>query len=172
MKKIAAIAAVSENYIIGRDGKLPWRLPADLKFFKDTTMGCPVISGRKSHEGHNGALPGRRNIVLSRNPTYDPGPDAELAPNLQTALAMCTDAPVVFVLGGETVFTEAVEQGIATHLILTRVLAHVEGDTAFPRFNESDWELEWEEFRPKDEKNGFDMKFQSWKRKALLNFKK
>ena len=111
-----------------------------------------------------GALPGRRNIVLTRNSDYS-SKDSEVAHSMEAALELAGDDNPVFVLGGQKVFEMAVNKGVATHMILTRVHTEVEGDTTFPEFSEDNWERTWHEFRPKDEKNQYDMTFERWRRK-------
>ena len=166
MKNFICIAAVSDNWIIGKDGTLPWHLPADLQFFKAQTMGHTLIHGRKSHESMGGALPKRRNIVLTSQADYD-SKHTEVANSMEAAIELAGDDNPVFILGGQTVFEKAVNEGIATHMIITRVHTEVDGDTSFPQFDETDWERTWHEFRPKDEKNPIDMTFERWQRKPV-----
>lgn len=164
--KVTCIAAVSDNWVIGRDGGLPWHLPADLKFFKETTYGGLIISGRKSFE-NSGLLPGRRHVVLSRQENYCPS-GVEVINSLEAALDVgrASHLEEIFVLGGEGVFQRAIEHSLATDLVLTRVHAQVEGDTFFPKFSPQDWAREWHLFRPKDDRNVYDLTFERWIRKT------
>lgn len=129
--EIILIAAIARNGIIGRDNKLPWNIPEDLKLFKQTTMGYPMIMGRKTFQSLLRPLPGRRHIVLSRKSDYLPE-GGEWAPNLAAALQMCRDAEKVFVIGGSEIFKQTLP--IATGMILTLLDRDAEGDVFFPEF--------------------------------------
>ena len=142
---IALIAAVADNGIIGRDGEMPWHLPEDLTHFKETTMGHPVIMGRRTYDSIasqiGGPLPGRTNIVLSRS-------DPEVAENvvvtdsidaaIDAASAVDTHTDTVYVIGGATVYEQFLPQ--ADRLVLTELEAIYEGDTAFPEFDRTAWD--------------------------------
>lgn len=136
---LSLIAAVSENGVIGRDGDLPWDLPDDLKHFRETTRGCPVIMGRETAESvvHRlgKLLPGRQNIVLTRQESYSLL-DADIAHSLSEALAKA-DGESVFVIGGKIVYEEALKT--ADTLYLTHVHVEIEGDTFFPEVDWSVW---------------------------------
>ena len=141
---IALIAAVADNGIIGRNGEMPWHLPADLTHFKETTMGHPVIMGRRTYESiasHiGGPLPGRTNIVLSRSDPEVPTDvivvdSTDAAIKAASAVDNTTDA--VYVIGGATVYEQFLPQ--ADRLVLTELEASYEGDTAFPEWDRSEW---------------------------------
>jgi dihydrofolate reductase len=136
MTRIYLVAAVAANGIIGKDGKLPWHLPEDLKHFKQVTMGHPVIMGRKTWESLKGPLPGRENIVITRQAGYE-ATGAAVASSLDAALALCAGEPVVCVIGGEQVFKDSLP--IATQLDLTEIQQDFEGDTRFPAYDRSQW---------------------------------
>jgi dihydrofolate reductase len=136
MTRVVLVAAVARNGVIGRTvdgvGDLPWRLPEDLKFFRATTMGHPVLMGRRNWESIPAKfrpLPGRRNLVLTRNPQWH-AEGAEAVHGLQAALALTRDAPTLFVIGGAEVYRLALP--LAHELILTEIDAEVEGDVHFP----------------------------------------
>lgn len=131
MEKII-IAAMASNRIIGRENKLPWHIPAELQLFKKTTMGCPMIMGRKTFESFPAPLPGRRHIVLSRNKEYVPT-GGERAESLAKAIEMCFPAENIFIIGGAEVFRQAMRA--ATTIILTLLEREVEGDVSFPEFS-------------------------------------
>ena len=134
---ISMIVARSRNHVIGRDNQMPWKISADLQFFKRVTMGHPVIMGRKTWESIGRPLPGRRNIVVSRNTSYEPT-GAELAGSLDEALNQLSGAPRVFVIGGEQLFKQAFDK--ADRLYITEIDIDIEGgDTFFEVPNESDW---------------------------------
>ena len=134
---ISMIVARSRNHVIGRDNQMPWKISADLQFFKRVTMGHPVIMGRKTWESIGRPLPGRRNIVVSRNTSYEPT-GGELAGSLDEALNQLSEAPRVFVIGGEQLFKQAFDK--ADRLYITEIDMDVEGgDTFFEVPNASDW---------------------------------
>lgn len=128
-RRLSIIAAVARNDAIGRDNALLWRLPEDLKFFKRTTLGCPVIMGRKTWDSIGRPLPGRRNIVITRNTAWR-AEGAEVFHDLDSALAATADAPKVFVIGGGELYAQALP--LADELVLTEVDADFDGDTFFP----------------------------------------
>jgi dihydrofolate reductase len=134
---ISMIVARSRNHVIGRDNQMPWKISADLQFFKRVTMGHPVIMGRKTWESIGRPLPGRRNIVVSRNANYLLT-GAELASSLDEALSRLTESPRVFVIGGEQLFKQAFDK--ADQLFVTEIDIDIEdGDTFFEIPNASDW---------------------------------
>ena len=134
---ISMIVARSRNHVIGRDNQMPWKISADLQFFKRVTMGHPVIMGRKTWESIGRPLPGRRNIVISRNADYAPA-GAELASSLDEALTRLSEFPRVFVIGGEQLFKQAFDR--ADRLYVTEIDIEVEGgDTFFEIPNVADW---------------------------------
>ena len=134
---LSLVVAMSENKVIGRDGDLPWRLPNDLKHFKQVTMGKPIIMGRKTWESLDvKPLPGRRNIVVTRNAGYE-AEGAETSDSLESALTLVAGESEVMVIGGAELFATALDT--ATRLHLTEVHAEIEGDTYFPDFDRSLW---------------------------------
>lgn len=132
LPRIAVIAAVASNGVIGRGNGLIWHLPTDLAHFKRVTLGHPIIMGRKTWESIGRPLPGRRNIVISRDTAYAAS-GAELAGSLQQALALCTDVPEVFVVGGAQIYAEALP--LAQQLWLTEIHAEPLGDVHFPTWD-------------------------------------
>lgn len=138
--KVALYAAVAQNGVIGRNGDLPWRLSSDLKRFKADTMGKPIIMGRKTWESFpKRPLPGRLNIVISRDPFY-PAEGAVVIGSLTQAFAVAeaTGAEEAAVIGGGAIFCDAIEQ--ADRLHITHVLADVDGDTWFPDISATRWQ--------------------------------
>ena len=134
---ISMIVARSRNHVIGRDNQMPWKISADLQFFKRVTMGHPVIMGRKTWESIGRPLPGRRNIVVSRNPDLQLT-GAEVAGSLDEALNRLNEASRVFVIGGEQLFKQAFDK--ADRLYITEIDIDVnDGDTFFEVPNESSW---------------------------------
>jgi dihydrofolate reductase len=130
-REIVLIAAVAANGVIGRNNALPWRLKGDMQFFRRTTTGHTVVMGRKTWESLSRPLPGRRNVVVSRNPDFR-AEGAELASSLEAALALAGEGPI-FVIGGAMLYRQALPY--AGRLLLTEVAAEVEGDARFPDFD-------------------------------------
>ena len=133
---IELIAAVAANGDIGSDNRMLWHVPEDFKHFKATTMGHPVIMGRKTHESIGRPLPGRRNIVVTRNPNYS-AEGIEIAHSLEEAYTKCRQAEKIFVIGGADIYAQALEH--ADVLWLTQLDLSVEGDARFPHFEENAW---------------------------------
>jgi dihydrofolate reductase len=133
---VGLVAAVATNGVIGRDGRLPWRLPGDLRFFKAQTMGGPVIMGRRTWESIGKPLPGRRNIVVTRNPAFA-ATGASVARSVEDALAQCAGEAKVSVIGGNEVFRAALPR--ADLLLLTEIHRDYEGDAVFPEFDRAQW---------------------------------
>jgi dihydrofolate reductase len=134
--RIYLVAAVAANGVIGRNGRLPWHLPEDLKHFKRLTLGHPVIMGRRTWESLDRPLPGRDNIVVTRRAGYE-APGAAVASSLKGALALCAGEPIVFVTGGQELFAESLP--LASGLVLTEIQREYEGDAWFPQFDRSRW---------------------------------
>ena len=156
MTRIALIAALAENRVIGRENRLPWRLPADLRRFKSVTMGKPVIMGRKTYESIGKPLPGRSNIVVTRDPDYR-AQGCQVVHSLERALEAGAGHAEVMVIGGAQLYREAL--GRAERMYLTLIRAEVDGDTLFPDIEPQQWrELERESHRA-DEKNQYDYDF-------------
>lgn len=136
--RLALIAAVARNGVIGRGGGLPWRIPADLRFFKATTMGKPMIMGRHTFESIGKALPGRTSIVVTRNPEFT-AEEVEVAGDMNQALAIAaaTGAAEVMVIGGGEIYAAALP--LAARLYLTEVHIDAEGDVYFPALDRTQW---------------------------------
>jgi len=129
---VCLIAAVARNGAIGKDNQLLSRISEDLKFFKRTTLGCPVLMGRKTWDSIGRPLPGRRNIVITRNPHWH-ADGTERAPSLAAAIDRVRDAPKVFVIGGAEIYAQALP--LADELVLTEIDADLEGDAHFPAWD-------------------------------------
>lgn len=135
---ISLIYARSINYCIGKDGRLPWNLPDDVRFFHETTAGKPVIMGRRTYEDHRDLLPGRLNIVVSRRPRYRVAHGVYLRGSLASALELAaSDYDQAFVIGGAGLFPEAMPA--ASRVYETVVDVSVDGDTFVPRFDFTGW---------------------------------
>lgn len=137
MQKITLIAAVAENGCIGVDNDMPWHIPEDFAFFKQYTLGKPVLMGRKTWESlPRKPLPGRRNIVISRQADYA-AEGAEMADSIQTALQMCAEEAEVIIMGGAQIYAEAMP--LASDLRITEVGLKVDGDAFFPTIEPDCW---------------------------------
>jgi dihydrofolate reductase len=136
MTRVTLLAAIGRNLVIGRDGDMPWHLPEDLRHFKATTMGHPMVMGRKTFDSIGRALPGRRTIVVTRQPDWH-HPDVETAHSLADALALAGPTDEVFVVGGGQLYAEAMP--FAQRMILSEVPDSPEGDTFFPEWVAQDW---------------------------------
>lgn len=142
--RISIVVAVASNGVIGRNGGLPWHLPDDLKRFKTITMGKPLIMGRATHESIGRALPGRQNIVITRQRGYI-AEDCDVVSSPGDALRAAGDADEVMVIGGGDIYAQFLRRTDRIHL--TRVKTDVDGDTFFPPLDPSEWQvLEREEF--------------------------
>ena len=153
---VSLIVAMDEDRVIGFEGGMPWHLPADLKHFREITMGKPLVMGRRTHESIGKALPGRRNIVLSHNPDYA-AEGCEVAASLDEALALCGDEEEVMVIGGAKLFEEALPRADRIHL--TRIHGHYPGDTYFPKFDNDAWDIVHMHNGPADERNEASLTF-------------
>jgi dihydrofolate reductase len=134
--RLTLIAAVAHNGVIGRDGRIPWRIRGDLPRFKRITMGHPIVMGRRTWESLGGPLSGRRNVVVSRSAALRPA-GAEAFASLDAALAACAGADEVFVIGGTEMYREALP--LAHRLLLTELHADFAGDAHFPPFDRGAW---------------------------------
>ena len=146
MPRISLIVAMDKNRLIGRDNDLPWRLSNDLRHFKAITMGKPMIMGRKCFESIGKPLPGRRNIVLTRDAAWQ-AEGCEVTAGLEAALASASEADEVMIIGGAQIYALALP--MAERLYLTRVHAELQGDTWFPELELDQWqELSRESYEP------------------------
>jgi len=142
--EIICIVAMADNRVIGHQGGIPWQLPEDLKMFKRTTMGHALLMGRKTYESIGKPLPGRKNIIISRNLNYI-APGCYIADSIESAISLCGEASKVFVLGGEQIFKSCLP--ICDTVILTILDLAVEGDTYFPELPPAEFkEVHCEEF--------------------------
>lgn len=167
--KISIIVAMASNRVIGLNNKMPWHLPADLKRFRKITMGSPILMGRKTFESIGRPLPGRTNIIISRNPAYKQ--DGCLVINdLETAIKTgCQMAGEIFIIGGSDLYQALLP--VADTLYITKIDKNFEGNTFFPEINPADWlEMEREDIR-NDTEAGFDYSFIRLRRKETTPVK-
>lgn len=137
MPTITLVVAYTRNRVIGRGNKMPWHLPGDLAHFKRTTLGRPILMGRKTWESIGRPLPGRQNIVITRNPAYE-ATGATVVDSLDAALAAAGAADEIFVIGGAQIFNDALP--LASRLVATEIDADIEGDTWFAPLPEGEWQ--------------------------------
>jgi len=160
--RLSLIVAMSENRVIGRGGQLPWRLSADLRRFKQLTMGHHLIMGRKTWESIGRPLPGRTSLVISRQPDYRVD-GAEVVPNLPQAILRAEGDDEAFVIGGGEIYQQALP--LVGRVYLTMIHASVEGDTRFPELAADQWRvLEQSPIQSADEKNDHDYSFLIYER--------
>jgi dihydrofolate reductase len=153
---LSLIVAMTPDRVIGAENRLLWRLPAELQYFKKITWGKPILMGRKTHLSIGRALPGRRNIVISRNPDFEAA-GCEVVSSLEAALALVEDDPEVMVIGGAQIYQQALPY--AQRLYLTRVEHSFAGDAFFPELQKSEWQIISEEERPADAENPYAVSF-------------
>ncbi len=153
---LSLIVATGENGELGKAGRMPWHLPADLKHFKALTLGKPVIMGRKTFEAIGKPLPGRRNIVVSSKQGYSI-PGCEIAPSFTDALALAAGVPEIMVIGGGEIYRQALPR--AQRIYQTRVHGEFDADTYFPKLGTAEWrELSREDHEP-DARNRWSYSF-------------
>ena len=150
MTTLHLIVARARNGVIGKDNAMPWYLPEDLKHFKRTTLGKPVIMGRKTWESLPKALPGRLNIVITRQADYV-AEGATVVTSVEDALEAVKDMPDAFIMGGAEIYRQTMDRVMVAHI--TVINADFEGDAVFDAFNEADWNLAQEETYPATEQH-------------------
>jgi len=154
---IASIFAMSANRVIGKNNQLPWHLPADLKFFKATTLHHPILMGRKTFESIGKPLPQRTSIIITRQPDYTV-PDTmvvhSVAAGIKAAQELATD---IFIIGGAEILKEALP--LINTMYLTQIHADFEGDVFYPAYDENQWQEVWREDHAPDEKNQYAFSF-------------
>ncbi|HEV7431748.1 MAG TPA: dihydrofolate reductase [Steroidobacteraceae bacterium] len=160
--RLTIIAALADNNVIGRAGTLPWHLPDDLRRFKSLTMGRPILMGRRTFESIGRALPGRRNLVLTRSAQPFP-PGVEPVASLRLALEECAKDSELCVIGGADIYRQTLPR--ADRLELTRVHAVVDGDVAFPEIDPGQWREVSRVEHPDDERHAYAMTFLTLERR-------
>lgn len=160
---ISFLVAMDQNRVIGKDNKLPWHLPADLKYFKELTMGHPIIMGRKTYESIGRPLPGRENIVITRKKDYT-AEGCTIIHSISEVKELDEKRnDELFVIGGAEIFEQTFS--IADRLYITVIEETFEGDTYFPHFNEDDWGIVSKEKGVQDERNVYEHYFLVYERK-------
>ncbi|HZH95108.1 MAG TPA: dihydrofolate reductase [Flavisolibacter sp.] len=158
---LSLVVAADENGVIGKDNKLPWHLPNDLKYFKNLTWAMPILMGRKTFESIGKALPGRKSIVITRDKAWShPGVSVVHSVDEAVAMAQADGVKEIFIIGGAEIFASSLQQ--AGRIYLTRIHHRFNGDVYFASPDEKKWRLTREIFCAKDEKNLYDHSFQVW----------
>lgn len=160
---ISLIAAMDQNRLIGDNNTLPWHLPADFAWFKQVTMGKPIVMGRKTYESIGRPLPGRRNIVLTRNALLDIN-GCDLVSSLEQAFELTKDDVEVMVIGGANLYQQAID--IADRLYITEVGHSFNGDAWFPQIDARRWQEKSREMHAADDKNQYPHAFVCYHRKV------
>ena len=159
---ISIIVAAAENNAIGYKNKLLWHMPADLKYFKKTTMGHTVIMGRKTYESVGKPLPGRRNIIITRQKDYT-APGTQIVHSLKQAIALCDRQEESFIVGGAEIYAEAL--GYTDRIYMTLIYAEFQADTFFPPVDQKLWHLVSESYHDADASNPYDYNFMIYERR-------
>jgi dihydrofolate reductase len=162
---ISAIVAVSKNLVIGKDNQIPWYLPADLGYFKRTTLGHHIIMGRNSFRSIGRPLPNRTNIVISRDPFFT-ADGVLIAHSIEEALGMAYDngETEAFIIGGGEIYRQSLD--LCDRVYLTEVDIHTDGDVFFPALDPEEWQESWHEAHAPDAKNEWAYVFRILDRKA------
>lgn len=159
---ISLIAALTPDHVIGKGNDLPWRIPDDLRHFKRTTRGKPVIMGRKNHLSIGRPLPDRHNIVMTRDPDFQ-APGCTIAADADAALAAAGDADEVMIIGGAEIYRLFLPR--ADRLYLTWVHTVIDGDTWFPTFEQTDWRVIDDHHQAPDDNTPYSLHFQTLDRR-------
>jgi dihydrofolate reductase len=163
---LGLIVARARNQVIGRAGRLPWSLPDELRRFRELTWGRPILMGRSTHESIGRALPGRRNVVLSRQPGYRGAPGIEVYADLEAALRACAGEPEVMVIGGASLYALALPH--AARLLVTDVEADLAGDTFLPPVDFTAYDCVGEWHHPADARHAHAFTLREWRRRGGL----
>ncbi len=159
--KISLIVAASANGVIGAGGELPWHLPDDFRFFKEVTMGKPIVMGRRTWESIGRPLPGRQNIVITRQSGFE-APGASVVDSPEAAVEAAGEAEEVMIIGGGEIYRRFLP--LADRVYLTRVDADIDGDTFFPDLEEGEWTVESREPHDADERHAYAFEFRVYGR--------
>ena len=151
--RVSLVVAMARNGVIGQDNSLPWHLPSDLKHFRALTWGHPIVMGRRTFESIGRVLPGRKNVIVTRNPGYAASDQAIFVGSFEEAITACGTAQEIFVIGGAQVYRLAMPY--ASRLYLTLVDADLDGDARFDAYDSADWRELERQHRPADAANPY-----------------
>lgn len=161
MARVSFLVAMARNGVIGRDNRIPWHLPDDLRRFKELTMGHHIVMGRRTWDSINRLLPGRTTVIVTRNPDFRV-PGAKMAASVEEALRQCASDSEVFVIGGAEIFRAALPY--AHRIYLSAVEADIDGDTYMPAIDLSGWQLVHDEPHPAQPGNPLPWRFRIYER--------
>lgn len=161
MARVSFLVAVARNGVIGRDNRIPWHIPADLRRFKELTMGHHIVMGRRTWESINRLLPGRTTVIVTRNTAFGV-PGAKIARSVEEALQLCAGDSEIFVIGGAEIFRAALPY--AQRIYLSAIEADVEGDTIMPPIDLGGWQLVSDEAHPAAPGNSLPWRFRIYDR--------
>jgi len=148
---VSLIAAMDENAVIGINNSLPWKLPSDMKWFRQHTMGKPIVMGRKTFESFGAKpLPNRQNIIVTDNAHYQ-AENCDVVTSIDAAISAAENSDEVMIIGGASFYEQTIK--IVTRMYLTTVHTEVDGDAWFPKFELTDWLVKFEERHEPDERN-------------------
>jgi len=162
---ITIIVAIAQNNALGKNNKLIWHLPDDLKRFKKLTLNKHIIMGRKTFESLPNLLPNRKHIIISKNPSYRKN-GTTVVSNIEQAIKIASEDEEIFVIGGAEIYNLFLN--IADKIELTYVHHDFEADTFFPEIDLNQWKLIFSEFHPKDQKHKYDFTFKTYTKKKLI----
>ncbi|MCP4188134.1 MAG: dihydrofolate reductase [Gammaproteobacteria bacterium] len=161
---ISLICAMDSNRLIGNNNQLPWHLPADLKLFKKTTLGKPVVMGRKTYESIGKALPGRQNIVVTSRQNWSAA-DCDVANSIDQALDLAMNSEEVMLIGGASLYRQTID--VADILYLTIINHNFSGDTWFPEIDLKHWQVASQELFEVDHENQYSFSFIKYLREKI-----
>jgi dihydrofolate reductase len=156
LMKISIIVAMTRDRVIGKNGTMPWHLPAEIKYFKWVTMGKPIVMGRKTFDSFRRVLPGRQNIVITRDPSFK-FEGVEVVHSVDEALAIAGSGQEIMIIGGSDLYRQTMDR--ADRIYVTLIEADIEGDTFFPEIDFNDWREVENVFCAGNEQNVYSMKF-------------
>nr|WP_244168467.1 type 3 dihydrofolate reductase [Gilliamella mensalis] len=164
---VSMIVAMADNHVIGLNNQMPWHLPADLAWFKKNTLNKPVIMGRKTFESIGRPLPGRHNIIISRQTVIESNvvPNVSWVPSIDAAILLAQAQLVdeAFIIGGGNIYKQALP--LANRLYLTHIDAKLQGDTFFPDYSPEQWQVIYQEAHQANDKNSYPYQFEILERK-------
>jgi dihydrofolate reductase len=159
---VSLVSAASDNNVIGINNTLPWCMPADMRFFKNLTMGHTVVMGRKTYESMGKPLPGRKNVIITRNPDFK-AKDCIVIDSFEKVYELCKEEGEVFVIGGAEIYRQIINK--ADKIYLTRIHGVFDGDAYFADIHEDEWEQSRISDFPADEKNPYSYAFVEYLRR-------
>ena len=166
--KISIITARSKNGVIGSNNKLPWKMPSDMRFFKQSTIFHHVLVGRKTYEGFKQQLVHRPALILTTKSDYEPKyKEDQIIHSLEEGIKIAEEQneTELFIIGGGEIYKQALDKNLLTHMYITEIDAAIHGDTFFPEFDESDWTIIRKDDFQADEKNQYDYSFVLYEKK-------